>query len=441
MKNLRTLLIAAILFAIAGATNAQSVGINSDGSVPNGSAMLDVKSTSKGFLAPRMTAAERTAIGSPAAGLLVYQTDTPSGYYYYNGAAWTQIGAASGSSQWTTTGSDIYYNTGKVGIGTITPAATLDVHGASGTTLKVVDGNQAAGKVLTSDASGIASWQTAGIASQWSTTGSDVYYNTGKVGIGTTNPSRLLSLNSTQSVISLFNTGTSTWTGLDINASNGTYNAALGLEDATGKFYVDMGQNSTYDFTILQNGNVGIGTNAPGYTLHVAGTARINMSGTGNSFTVTGGGSNFQIQHDASATVFIVNSANGTYQFTGAGGIGTTGTVYAAAFTIGSDRRLKNNIVNTHFGINDLMKIQVRDYVYKADASKTLTTGFIAQELYDIFPNAVTKPAKAEDMWSVDYGKVTPLLVKAIQNQQATIEAQQIQINELRKMVELLIKK
>jgi hypothetical protein len=102
---------------------------------------------------------------------------------------------------------------------------------------------------------------------------------------------------------------------------------------------------------------------------------------------------------------------------------------------------MKNNIVNTHFGISDLMKIQVRDYVYKADSSNTLTTGFIAQELYEIFPNTVTKPAKAEDMWSVDYGKVTPLLVKAIQDQQATIEAQQKQINELKKMVEGMVKK
>ena len=65
----------------------------------------------------------------------------------------------------------------------------------------------------------------------------------------------------------------------------------------------------------------------------------------------------------------------------------------------------------------------------------------LLQELYEIFPNAVTKPAKAEDMWSVDYGKVTPLLVKAIQDQQATIEAQQKQIDELKRMVEGLKKK
>jgi hypothetical protein len=67
------------------------------------------------------------------------------------------------------------------------------------------------------------------------------------------------------------------------------------------------------------------------------------------------------------------------------------------------------------------MKIQVRDYVYKADVANTLTTGFIAQELFEIFPNAVTKPDNDDKMWSVDYGKVTPLLVKAIQEQQAQI--------------------
>jgi Chaperone of endosialidase len=78
------------------------------------------------------------------------------------------------------------------------------------------------------------------------------------------------------------------------------------------------------------------------------------------------------------------------------------------------------------------MKIQVRDYEYKADSSKTLTTGFIAQELYEIFPNAVIKSANAEDMWGVDYGKVTPLLVKAIQDQQALIEALQAENSSLK---------
>ena len=51
------------------------VGINSDGSSPNNSAMLDVKSSNKGFLPPRMTQAEMKAIPSPADGLIIYCTD------------------------------------------------------------------------------------------------------------------------------------------------------------------------------------------------------------------------------------------------------------------------------------------------------------------------------------------------------------------------------
>jgi uncharacterized protein (TIGR02145 family) len=67
------------------------VGINTDNSAPDSSAMLDVKSTSKGLLVPRMTAAQRTAISSPATGLLIWQTDGIQGYYYYSGTNWVGL--------------------------------------------------------------------------------------------------------------------------------------------------------------------------------------------------------------------------------------------------------------------------------------------------------------------------------------------------------------
>jgi hypothetical protein len=54
---------------------AQNVGINADGSAPANSAMLDVKSTSRGVLIPRMTIAQRNAIESPDEGLMVFCTD------------------------------------------------------------------------------------------------------------------------------------------------------------------------------------------------------------------------------------------------------------------------------------------------------------------------------------------------------------------------------
>ena len=120
---------------------AQSVGINDNNSEPETSAMLDVSSTSKGFLAPRMTATQRGAITSPATGLLVYQIDGTAGYYYYNGTAWIQLGVASQASQWTTTGSDIYYNTGNVGIGATSPSAKLHLVAGEGNAAIKIDGD------------------------------------------------------------------------------------------------------------------------------------------------------------------------------------------------------------------------------------------------------------------------------------------------------------
>lgn len=63
-----------------------SVGIGVDS--PDTSSKLDITSTTQGFLAPRMTSAQRIAIASPATGLLVYQTDGTAGFYYYNGSSW-----------------------------------------------------------------------------------------------------------------------------------------------------------------------------------------------------------------------------------------------------------------------------------------------------------------------------------------------------------------
>ncbi len=67
---------------------AQGVALNTDGSNPNASALLDMKSTTQGFLPPRMTAAQRMAIPRPANGLTVYQIDADSGLWYYDGSQW-----------------------------------------------------------------------------------------------------------------------------------------------------------------------------------------------------------------------------------------------------------------------------------------------------------------------------------------------------------------
>ncbi|MEO6718805.1 MAG: FG-GAP repeat protein [Ferruginibacter sp.] len=65
----------------------QSVGINEDASAPNPSALVDIKSISKGLLIPRMSTAQRKAIASPAAGLLVFDLDK-STIYLFDGQKW-----------------------------------------------------------------------------------------------------------------------------------------------------------------------------------------------------------------------------------------------------------------------------------------------------------------------------------------------------------------
>src|SRR4051812_18434319 len=65
------------------------VGIGT--TTPNASAALDITSTTRGLLIPRMTTAQRNAIVSPANSLLIYQTDGVPGYYYRSGATWTLL--------------------------------------------------------------------------------------------------------------------------------------------------------------------------------------------------------------------------------------------------------------------------------------------------------------------------------------------------------------
>jgi len=99
------------------------------GGVPTtyASAIVAFNSTTKGFLPPRMTSTQRTAISSPAVGLIVYQTDSTEGTYEYTSAGWRIINAAGGGSGTVTTVSVATANgfAGTVANATTTPAITI----------------------------------------------------------------------------------------------------------------------------------------------------------------------------------------------------------------------------------------------------------------------------------------------------------------------------
>jgi len=152
--NLRQFFLFALLF-LSGANWIQSFGqIGIGTNTPNASAMLDISSTSKGFLTPRMSLLQRQAISSPANGLMVFQENDNAGLYIYFNNKWNKLDTA----MWNSSSGNLSFSSGNVGIGTASPAAKLEVNGS----FKYTDGNQAANKILTSDANGNASWQAPG---------------------------------------------------------------------------------------------------------------------------------------------------------------------------------------------------------------------------------------------------------------------------------------
>lgn len=111
-KLIYTVIIFGLSIIIPSMSSSQSLSINTDGSSANASALLDVKSTDKGVLIPRITRAQRDAISTPATGLLVFQVAPDSiGLYYYNGTGWAWVLANSNTDSlaWRTGG-----NTGTV---------------------------------------------------------------------------------------------------------------------------------------------------------------------------------------------------------------------------------------------------------------------------------------------------------------------------------------
>jgi len=146
-----------ILFMTFGINLNAQVAVNSDGSLPDSSAMLDVKTTSGGLLIPRMTVAQRNAIPVPATGLMVFVTDNNS-FYFYDGITWNLIGPAvpanfSGITNYVIkfTGassggnSQIFDNSSNVGINTIIPVGKFHVKGNADVSQLIIDANTVQG--------------------------------------------------------------------------------------------------------------------------------------------------------------------------------------------------------------------------------------------------------------------------------------------------------
>ncbi len=252
----------------------------------------------------------------------------------------------------------------------------------------------------------------------------EVYLNA-HVGVGTSSPEGTMHISQNGTGPGLFLEGATATEG-DIAWKKGEY-LQLGTWDVNAKTFA-------LKMIVESGGDVGIGTSNPTYKLHVVdngGPTEVAMfnntdKGTDSDGIIVragpdvnpGGGIDYMIFYYGDGTTVGVIDGNGS------GGI---------TYNTTSDRRLKTKIRNYTGALEKVNEIKVRKYERKSLPGKE-EIGFIAQELQKVYPQAVSGSPDSDvetDPMMVDYGRLTPLLVRAIQEQQKMIE-------ELKKEIGLL---
>jgi hypothetical protein len=300
-------------------------------------------------------------------------------------------------------------STGNVGIGIASPAAKLEVAGQ----VKITGGTPGAGKVLVSDAVGLATWQTvAGVGGQWMMTG---------------------------------NTGTSAATNY------------IGTGDAV-DFVVRT--NAIERMRILSSGNVAIGnTVAPAKLSAVSAAGNPTIPGSASTGVVRIGisgieGLDIGKMGGGSFASWLQSGYNGStadpLSFQPAGGnvgVGTTnpgvkfevgtsgdGTVARAnAWNIFSDRNLKKNFSKIENPLEKIEQMGGYYYHWKSGTDTTRQVGVIAQEVEAVFPEIVKTDDKG--IKSVDYSKLSAVLIEGMKAQQKEIQDSNIEIKLLKEKI------
>ena len=366
---------------------------------------------------------------------------------------------------------------GNVGIGTTSPSHTLHVHSddAKSMLLERDSGSNAAnlnefsthyalsilnrtsGSYLnfggTASYSSLQATDSAGSA-----TAKNLILNQfgGNVGIGTGNQTvgARLELDNPSSFTNMFEYGDVTW-----NSNNGHGLVAVNRgSDGYVQLQITSGVDGADVFTVRSSSTTGTGTGIKHNLLSNGNVYHSGYVGIGESNPTL----KLMLQeNDATKQVLMVRNQTGTVsnstaalvylQYNGDSSLGdgskfihfvdadtNLGQIVSASSSTGvsygsnSDERLKKNIVDASSQLDVVKSVKVREYDWKKNDKHEL--GFIAQELKTSIPQAVIEGGddETENPWGVDYGRVTPYLVKAIQEQQEQIEQLKREIEALK---------
>jgi hypothetical protein len=353
----------------------------------------------------------RIGSGTISAPGISFRNSTNSGFYLTDDGFGALINIGIGA-----TNVAIFKYNGNVGIGTTAPGAKLELYG-NYVNQKWNDGTRTGVIALNSDgadpqfrfeASNNFVFVTGATERMRITSG-------GNVGIGTSSPLAFTSYTVTQ-VSNTAGAGfiTESTTGSILGqmfSDNGYATGASLVMGSRSNHPTVFITNNTERMRITSGGNVGINSTASGN-----GKLQIETSTTNAIYIKqnSSGGYGFQMSAANNAgTYYFQNFMAGS---TDVGSITSNGTT--TNYSVTSDYRLKEDLKEIK-GIEKVSEIKVYDYKWKSD--NTRMDGVLAHELQEILPYAVIGEKDGERMQGVDYSKLVPVLVKAIQELSAEI--------------------
>lgn len=431
----------------------EAIGINNDN--PHASAILDITSTERGVLIPRMTTGERDAISSPANGLLIYNTTTTS-FWFYNGSTWIEL---------------------------ISNVSTDEITDADNDTKIQVEETDDE-DLIRFDVAGTEYFRMDAGRLEFRNTGNSVFIgqNSGSADDLTNNNNVFVGHNSGRRNISgqrnvgvgyrsvLANTTGSDNIGLGEDAlrlnTTGSYNIAIGANSldasVTNDSNISIGYNA---LTRLTNGSNNIAFGLSSLTQLTSGTGNVaignsslqnntsgsnntaigrlaggNATGSGNVFIGYQAGRNetgdnkLYIEPTNSATPLIWGDFSADSLVINGSQYVTNNITYVGTLTDVSDRRLKEDFDT----LNQVMKLvnKLQAYSYKMKSTQKREYGLIAQEVKEVFPEMVNTIDQENGYMGVNYLQLVSILVQGLNEQQAIIEQQNDQLIHSTKKLE-----